>query len=256
LGPWVQPAAGQSAALLHRYRPMYRAAGHLTIPKTREFAVSFVALPPDAAVPLNDADLARLEALLDALPAPLQPLDICALDGYLCAVLLQPRRPGPAQWLPLVWDVEGRALPAGAAVQALQSLVQRRHAELDRAISTRQWFDPWIYQLDGDASPAECVLPWVAGFAAATEAFPDLMASPDPALIEPLALIFMHFDAEDLEDAEALLEVIETLEPPSDLGEAVQDLVRALMLIADVTRPRSTGTSKPATRPQSQRRRR
>jgi uncharacterized protein len=119
----------------------------------------------------------------------------------------------------------------------LQALVLRRHTEIDRAIAARQWFDPWIYALDGEATVAECVLPWVAGFAAATEAFPALMALDDAELIEPLALLFMHFDADDLEDAEALLAVIETLEPPSDLGEAVQDVVRALMLIADVTRP-------------------
>jgi uncharacterized protein len=205
--------------------------------------------PPNfAPAPLNDADIERLESLLDTLPEPLQPLDVCALDGYLCGVLLQPQRPPPARWLPLVTDIEGRAVPASTAVQELQALVLRRHAELDRAIADRQWFDPWIYQLDdaaeaaqaGDApaSPSECVLPWVAGFAAAMEAFPALMAMSNPELVEPLALLFMHFDAEDLEDADALLAVIETLEPASDLGEAVQDTVRALMLIADVTRPR------------------
>ncbi len=198
--------------------------------------------------PLSDTDLVRLESLLDGLPAPLQPLDVCALDGYLCGVLLQPRRPPPSHWLPLVLDIEGQPAPKTAAVQELQGLVQRRHAELDNAISNRLWFDPWIYQLDGDASPAECVLPWVAGFAAAMEAYPELMANTNPALIEPLALLFMHFDAQDLEDADALLEVIETLEPPKDLAEAVQDLVRALMLIADVTRPRQTTPHKPAGR--------
>jgi uncharacterized protein len=202
--------------------------------------------------PLTDADIVRLEALLDGLPAPLQPLDVSALDGYLCGVLLQPQRPSPARWLPLVTDVEGRPAPAGPALSELQALVQRRHAELDRAIGQRQWFDPWIYQLDGDAEPAECVLPWVAGFAAAMEAFPELMARPDPELVEPLALLFMHFDAEDLEDADALLEVIETLEPATDLAEAVQDVVRALMLIADVTRPRLA----PAARRPAPRRRR
>ena len=82
------------------------------------------------------------------------------------------------------------------------------------------------------------MLPWVAGFAAAMEAFPALMAIDSPDLVEPLALLFMHFEAQDLEDADALLAVIETLEPPQDLAEAVQDVVRALMLIADVTRPR------------------
>jgi uncharacterized protein len=64
------------------------------------------------------------------------------------------------------------------------------------------------------------------------------MGAEDPELIEPLALLYRHFDPDDLEDADALLAVIETLEPPGDLSEAVEDLVRSLMLIADVTRPR------------------
>jgi uncharacterized protein len=187
----------------------------------------------------SDTDLARLDTLLSALPAELQPLDVSALDGYLCGVLLQPKRVATEHWLPLVTDLEARPAPAGPALQELHALVQRRYAELDRAIGQRDWFDPWIYQLDDDAEPAECLLPWVAGFAAAMEAFPALMALSDPELVEPLALLFMHFDPDDLEDADALVAVIETLEPPADLGEAVQDTVRALMLIADVSRPRA-----------------
>jgi uncharacterized protein len=189
--------------------------------------------------PISDDDLTRLQALLDAVPPPLQPLDISALDGYLCGVLLQPKPVPAAEWQRLVIDVEGRALPAGASADELLALVAGRHAELDRAIAGRQWFDPWIYALDDDAEPSESVLPWVAGFAAATEAFPALMALDHPELVEPLALLFMHFDEEDLEDADALIEIIHTLEPPADLAEAVQDVVRALMLIADVTRPRA-----------------
>ncbi len=218
------------------------------------------------ATPLSDTDLERLQTLLDAVPAPLEPLDVSALDGYLCGVLLQPRPVPAEQWLKWVSDVEGRPAPPGPALDELQALVRRRHAEIDRAIAQRDWFDPWIFPLDDsedgpdedgpgdgdgdgdyeDHPPQDAVLPWVAGFAAAMDAFPALMASPDPALIEPLALLYLHFDPDDLEDADALLAVIETLEPPADLGEAVQDLVRALMLMADVTRPRAV---KPGLRP-------
>lgn len=201
-----------------------------------------------ACPPFTDADLQRLESLLDALPPPLQPLDVSAIDGFLCGVLLQPRRPAPAEWLALVSDIEGRPAPAGAALEELQALVLRRHADLDRAIAQRQWFDPWIYQLDEEATPGEGVLPWVAGFAAAMETFPALMALDNPELVEPLALLFMHFDPEDLEEADALLAVIDTLEPPCDLAEAVQDTVRALMLIADVTRPRAVDSHGPVRR--------
>lgn len=193
---------------------------------------------------LDDADIERLQALLEAVPPPLEPLDVSALDGYLCGVLLQPQPVPVAQWLRWVTDVEGRPAPAGEALQALQALAQRRHAELDRAIARRDWFDPWVFPPGDDAledDPAavqQAMLPWVAGFAAAMEAFPGLVDHPSPALIEPLALLYLHFDPEDLEDADALLAVIQTIEPPADLAEAVQDAVRALMLMADVTRPR------------------
>lgn len=203
---------------------------------------------------LTDDDITRLQALLDALPPPLQPLDVSALDGFLCGVLLQPRPPQPAQWLPVVFDIDGHTPPAGAAADEIRALALRRHAELDAAIGRRDWFDPWIYPLEGDdgepASPSDCLLPWIAGFATATELFPGLMALEHPELVEPLALLFMHVDPDDLEDADALAAVIETLEPPADLAEAVQDTVRALMLIADVTRPRAAAAARPA-RPRS-----
>jgi uncharacterized protein len=198
---------------------------------------------------LSDDDITRLQTLLDELPAPLQPMDVSALDGFLCGVLLQPRPVPPARWLPHVFDIDGRPPPAAAAADEIRTLATRRHTELDAAIGRRDWFDPWVYPLEADdgepAPPSDCLLPWVAGFATATQLFPDLTALDHPDLVEPLALLFMHVDPDDLEDADALLAMIETLEPPADLAEAVQDTVRALMLIADVTRPRATPVTRP-----------
>lgn len=187
--------------------------------------------------PLTDADLAELQRLLDGLPAPLEPLDVSALDGYLVGVLLQPTALPPARWLPHVCDVDGRAAPASAAVKRLHTLAQRRHAELAQAIAARQWFDPWVFELE-DATPSQCVLPWVAGFATAMALFPALTALEDgPALLEPLAVIYAALDPDDLEDADRLLAEIETLEPPATLAEAVEDLVRSTLLLADVSQP-------------------
>jgi uncharacterized protein len=194
--------------------------------------------PTEHAAPLSDDDIERLQDLLDAVPEPLDPLDVMAIDGFLCGVVLQPAPPPPAAWLPSITDIDGRPLPPGFDAGELQALVRRRHAEIERAVAQRQWFDPWIYQLEEDATASEAMLPWVAGFATAMDLFPALMALEHPDLVEPLALLYMHFEAEDLEDAEALQAVIETLEPPADLSEAVQDTVRSLMLIADITRPR------------------
>jgi len=221
-----------------------------------------------ATQPLTPQELDELQALLDTVPAPLEALDVSMLDGFLCGVLLQPEAVPPMRWLPHITDIDGRALPARFDASRLQSLARRRHAELDDAITRRQWFDPWVFELDDEAgdergdepasggkafkdfadpaddeegastpSGTDAVYPWVAGFATALELFPGLMALDADALTEPLALLYRHFDAEDLEDAEDLLAEIETLEPPADLSEAVEELVRATLLLADVSRP-------------------
>lgn len=179
----------------------------------------------------------KLQDLLDQVPAPLAPLDVSAVDGFLCGLLLQPNEIDSQKWLPCITDADAHALPAGFDAAALHARVLQRHEQLRRAIASRQWFDPWVFELDEQASASECVLPWVAGFALAMERFPGLLSGSDAQMLEPLALIYLHFDAEDLEDADALQAMIDTLEPPADLAEAVQDLVRSVMLLADVTRP-------------------
>ncbi|MGA1288505.1 MAG: YecA family protein [Rubrivivax sp.] len=202
---------------------------------------------PTPPSPLSDDDIAELGQCLDAIEEPLEPIDISALDGYLCAVLLQPRPVPATEWLRWVCDSEeGRPAP-GPTARRIAELAQRRHAELDRAIASRQWFDPWVFEFDdesgdegtADLPPAALVQPWVAGFSMATQRFPDLLALADPALLEPLAVLYAVFDPEDLEDADGLRELIDTLEPPADLAEAVEDLVRSVLLIADVSRPRA-----------------
>jgi uncharacterized protein len=204
---------------------------------------------------LDDADRERLESLLDALPPPLEPLDTATLDGYLCGVIVQPRAVPESRWLPHVTDVDARALAHGFEAHALHALVRRRHAELARAVERRAWFDPWIYELE-DASVRESVLPWVAGFATALELFPAMLRSAPPAALEPLARVYRHLGRDDLEDADELLDAIDRLEPLEDLADAVEDLVRATLLLADAAqaRPGKPRGAPPAAGPRSQRR--
>ncbi len=213
--------------------------------------------PNPANPPLNEREMDALQALLDGLPPKLEPLDVVMLDGYLCGVLLQPRPVPEAQWLARIVDVDGRAAPAGFAWDALAALVRRRYSELNRAIAQREWFDPWVYQLDDAASPSETVLPWVAGFSVAMDAFDELMQRHESELLEPLATLYRHLDPDDLEDADELLAEIETLEPPRHLAEAVEDLVRSVLLMADVSRPvteqrRASGAGAPVNRARPQ----
>ncbi|MGZ5186386.1 MAG: YecA/YgfB family protein [Caldimonas sp.] len=197
---------------------------------------------PPTAAPFSDREIDALQALLDAIPASLEPLDVVSLDGYLCGVLVQPE-PVPAErWLAYVVDADGRPLPRGHDPAPLHALVRRRHAELEAAIARRQWFDPWVFEAsDPQADPVDAVraavLPWVAGIATAFELFPGVMRLPAEQTVEALALLYRHLDAEDLEDADELLAEIETLEPVTDLAEAVEGLVRATLLLADAARP-------------------
>ena len=169
---------------------------------------------------LSDTEIARLEALADELAeAGLVPLDAGALDGYLCGVLLQPKPVPEAAWWPLVLDAEGgerlpRTPAARATADALQALVRQRHAWLGERIAARQWFDPWLFAAGDDtpddapddipddtpeASLHDSVLPWASGFALAAEHFPGLTRLDPAALAEPLAMIYLHFGADELE---------------------------------------------------------
>jgi uncharacterized protein len=191
---------------------------------------------PPSLAPLSERELGTLQDLLDAVPAPLEPLDLPALDGYLCGVLVQPARIAPARWLAHVVDADARPTPPGWDAAPLLALVKRRHAELEAAIAQRRWFDPWVFEVDAaeHADPVRAaVFPWVAGVAAAFELFPGTMQLAPEATLEPLALLYQHVDAGDLEDADELLAEIESLEPPADLTEAVEQLVRSILLLAD-----------------------
>ncbi len=182
-------------------------------------------------------------------------------------MLLQPKAVPAFQWSRHVLDSdEGRSPPAGFDSHALMNLVKRRYQELNQAITQRQWFDPWVFELEddeteessaqfependhemgdeelGDAvdgNPSDALFPWVAGFSLACEHFPELMREDAADLLEPLAAIFRHIDPEDLEDADDLLEEIESLEAAKDLEEAVESLVSACLMLADVTRPQA-----------------
>jgi uncharacterized protein len=79
------------------------------------------------------------------------------------------------------------------------------------------------------------------------------MRSDSPELAEPLAVLYRCFDPEDLEDAEELLALIEELEPPADLAEAVESLVNSVLLLADVTRPLASTRPRRAAPPRPRR---
>jgi uncharacterized protein len=189
-------------------------------------------------------------------------------------VLLQPRPVAEQRWwqawVDLAATTADGAAPArpgqsGTAgmgthpLQRLRPLAVARHAELQAAISGRRWFDPWVLDsvvdpvsssenepgehddLDDDGMPDtvhDTMYLWAAGFIEAMAQFDDLLELADPAAAEPQALICQFLDRDELEDADALWELVDTFEPPQTLAEAVECVVRATLLLADITQPR------------------
>jgi uncharacterized protein len=144
---------------------------------------------------LNDAELDELAELLAHAPAPLEPLDVPALDGYLAGVIVQPRLVPTDEWLPPVFDAERRALPGGTDATWLartRALIERRHQAINAAISEDGSFDPVIVdaeqlppasEYDAVQSPsARALQPWLAGFDWALECFPELEQQADEAV--------------------------------------------------------------------------
>ena len=63
----------------------------------------------------NSPTVSKLGPLLDALPPPLEPLDVSAIDGFLAGVVLQPQPVPASRWLPHVTDLDARPAPPGRA---------------------------------------------------------------------------------------------------------------------------------------------
>ena len=162
---------------------------------------------------LNEAELAELDALLAAIPEPLEPLDVVMLDGFLCGVLVQPVLADVDAWLPYVFDAGGHrwgeAEPAPEQLRA-RALVLRRHAALNRALAEHGSFEPFLLEsvaddaadaaLSAAESAGETLQPWLAGFEQAVHVLPALLDLDDPQVSSALARLFRFLPADPADD--------------------------------------------------------
>ena len=196
---------------------------------------------------LTDAEADELDALLQATPAPLEPLDMLMLEGYLVGVLVQPRVVPADEWLAPVFDLQARALPADhdpAWLARSRVLIERRQQALNAAISEDGWFDPLVVDIDrappvSEYEPVQspvsrALLPWAAGFHWAQECWPELVDGEDDAVASALARIYRHLPAETDEDREVVA-VLDREHPLATLDDGIEDLVLAAVDLWDLT---------------------
>lgn len=131
--------------------------------------------------PLSEAEQAQLEALLQALPTD-GAMDLEALDGYLCALLLSPTLPPSSVWMPAVWGAEqpphdGDIAPFASGKQLKRCVQSVLHlmADLHRRLKAdAERFEPVfsIAELD-DAEWVEAGI-WCVGFLQAVALQPQV----------------------------------------------------------------------------------
>ena len=216
---------------------------------------------------LTHAELRELDELLEAAPAPLEALDVVSLDGYLCAVLVQPRLIAESDWLLPILDTEGRARPDGVEPHAgwrdrIATLARRRQAALNESMAEDGWFEPLIpppeEELEADAAASasanangegegegesdglpldarrirDTLAPWSAGFEYGLNCFPDLLDGPAEADLSGTR----SAPSDDPALGEAIARVLRYLEPQDDAEaelQAVMDRERPLTTLDD-----------------------
>lgn len=206
---------------------------------------------------LSNAELDELDALLQQAPSPLEPLDVVSLDGYLCAVAVQPRIVAPADWLVRALDTDGSRWPPVALDEVwlgrVRGLLQRRYEALVRGLSEEQVFDPVVSDTQraaGSPAPAEegadtdsepdvpphsrALVHWASGFLYGAQVFESLIDHPDDAVHLAMSRILRHLPAETDEDR-ALVAELDRQQPLRDETHAIEDAVDAAVTLWDLT---------------------
>jgi uncharacterized protein len=195
---------------------------------------------------LSEAELAELDALLAAIPTPLEPLDAVMLDGFLCCVIVQPALVEFETWLPYVFDAGGHRwgeAEPGEEQRRARALVLRRHAALNRSLAEYGNFEPLLLQPDADnadeqqhaaADPIGSILrPWVAGFEQALHVLPALADLDDSQVRSALARVLQFLPA-DGSDAEAPRP---NAKSPMSLDQAIDHVVGGVVELYEWTLP-------------------
>lgn len=199
---------------------------------------------------LTDAELDRLEGLLGAAPAPLQPLGAVELDGFLCGVLVQPQRLDAAQWLPVALGASEQGVRledvGGDWLAQVAPLVQRHLDALRETIVEHGGFDPVLPAQALGApeedpeliEPSRVLWPWVAGFSLAQASFAalDELAETDAEVAVLLDRLWRHLPAVSEYERDAR-DALNRERPIPTADAAIDDLVAAVVELSDRTEP-------------------
>jgi len=145
------------------------------VPRSSRYKETPVLLPPATATlgqrPFNLSEKKLLASQLQAAGWPRDTLNIHALEGYLCALLVLPIQLQPGAWLPPIWNLGGWKIPPPInnpeSYAVFMELVFGFLRTLDQALlATPPKFESIMQlQLDDTRVPTKTLIPlWVYGF--------------------------------------------------------------------------------------------
>ena len=144
--------------------------------------------------PFTEEDFAELATWLAGESMPEDALDITMLEGFLTAIVIGPRTPPPAEWLPRVWGASARppAVPPGSTPDRSIALIVGFYNELVELFEhDADSFEPTFFQREVDGEmiviPDEWCMGFIKGMDLDRPAWSSLQ-SEQPVLFEPIEL--------------------------------------------------------------------
>lgn len=196
--------------------------------------------------PLTDDEYVELGELLASMPEPYESMEADRMDGFLTAVACLPEAVAPSEWMPYVFDEEGRAeavLPEEADQHRLEDLIYRRMRMIERTLAACEPVDPIIYDVEdergrplGGWEAIAALEPFAAGFLEAMNRWEGLRETGDELVDSALLGVLRHLPEDLLGDLQPVKEELDFESPLENLKEALADLAESVAEIASVTR--------------------
>ena len=196
--------------------------------------------------PLSDEEFVEIGELLALMPEPYESMEPDRLDGFLTAIALLPEPVAPSEWMPFVFDEEGRsdaALTDSNKQHDLEDLVYRRMRNIERTLAACDPIDPIIYDVEdergrpiGGWEAIAALEPFAAGFLEAINRWEGLKDTNDEMIDSALLGILRHLPANLLGDLAQIKEDLDFESPLENIKDALEDVAESVAEIAAVTR--------------------
>ena len=181
--------------------------------------------------PLSDEEFVEIGELLALMPEPYESMEPDRMDGFLTAIALLPEPVAPSEWMPFVFDEEGRsdaALTDSNKQHDLEDLVYRRMRNIERTLAACDPIGGW--------EAIAALEPFAAGFLEAINRWEGLKDTNDEMIDSALLGILRHLPANLLGDLAQIKEDLDFESPLENIKDALEDVAESVAEIAAVTR--------------------